>query len=405
MKILIEKIKRKSSLYFSRLWEWKKYLFRNQQAIKKNGIVFISHDFEKAGAQVLLLHIVKNMTKKNVPIVVVSSSIGPLTDEFQAVCPTFILKGSKLVKFINKLKIEYGYDYVITNTVVTGKYVKALSQHNIRIVSLVHEMNQLIAERGLMQECIDISRYSCYIVFPSDYVRKSFEQSIGLALSDERVSIMHQGLYNLDLRDISKEDAFSELINAYGVDIRKKKIVINVATACLRKGFDIFLDMVNQSLSDKDDVQFIWVGNGYEDILREKLQQYNRIEFTNLLLTGYVSDMNILNDIYLVADFLCLTSREEPFGSIVLEAFKAGTPVIAFEGCGGYMDILLTNENGYLVKPYQYKEMLKIVNSTDLNEWNRLSKNCYYEAQKHNFDDYCNSMIALTGWIGEVENE
>ena len=45
------------------------------------------------------------------------------------------------------------------------------------------------------------------------------------------------------------------------------------------------------------------------------------------------------------ADLLLLTSREDAFPTVVLEALSAGTPVIASEGSGGIPDLLRDSES------------------------------------------------------------
>ena len=45
------------------------------------------------------------------------------------------------------------------------------------------------------------------------------------------------------------------------------------------------------------------------------------------------------------ADAFALTSREDPFPSVVLEALSAGTPAVAFDRSGGIPDML--RETGF----------------------------------------------------------
>ena len=55
-----------------------------------------------------------------------------------------------------------------------------------------------------------------------------------------------------------------------------------------------------------------------------------------------------LINLYKSADLVCVPSRNEPFGIVVLEAWAAGKPVVATHN-GGPRDFVSHGEDGYLV--------------------------------------------------------
>jgi glycosyltransferase involved in cell wall biosynthesis len=55
------------------------------------------------------------------------------------------------------------------------------------------------------------------------------------------------------------------------------------------------------------------------------------------VFTGFCSDTD---DAYAAADLYALTSREDPFPTVIMEALDVGVPVVAFEGVGGFEDLL-----------------------------------------------------------------
>lgn len=67
--------------------------------------------------------------------------------------------------------------------------------------------------------------------------------------------------------------------------------------------------------------------------IAEKLGFKERFIFTN----GYVDNPQIY---YAGADIFALTSREDPFPSVVLESLDAETPIVAFRDCGGFENLL-----------------------------------------------------------------
>jgi glycosyltransferase involved in cell wall biosynthesis len=63
---------------------------------------------------------------------------------------------------------------------------------------------------------------------------------------------------------------------------------------------------------------------------------------------------------YAAADVFALTSREDPFPSVVLEALDSGLPVVAFDGSGGSRD-LLAQGGGVLVPHLDTERMAQAV--------------------------------------------
>src|SRR4051794_9606912 len=60
-------------------------------------------------------------------------------------------------------------------------------------------------------------------------------------------------------------------------------------------------------------------------------------------MAGYRDDMGA---IFSAADAFALTSREDPFPTVVLEALSAGLPVAAFDRSGGIPDMLRETGQG-----------------------------------------------------------
>jgi glycosyltransferase involved in cell wall biosynthesis len=63
-------------------------------------------------------------------------------------------------------------------------------------------------------------------------------------------------------------------------------------------------------------------------------------------MAGYRSDVSTF---FSGADAFVLTSREDPFPAVVMEALYASLPVIAFDGSGGMPDVLRDHPLGYVV--------------------------------------------------------
>lgn len=252
---------------------------------------------------------------------------------------------------------------------------------------LIHELPNAIKSLKIEKRATVIAELSDRVVFPSSFVHKKFLQFGAV----ENYLIRPQGLYLTVNHTVDYKRSFKELDKE--LDIGNRKIVINVATGELRKGFDIFLQIANKLRKEKE-ILFIWIGSVNEKIYQEVLKGDKS---DNLVLYGYVDDASHLAKFYDCADVLLLTSREEPFGSIVLEAFHAGTPVIGFENAGGFIDTVISGKTGELV---EYENIDKMVNSLekllkDDKTLREYSRNCVELSENYKFDKYVEKIMEI----------
>ena len=394
--------------YIRRFYYWSKNLkyvipyLRYDKNIPSNGILLITHDFERQGAPVLLLNMAKWFNERGIALTVLSTKYGVMMEDFKRYGTVLIDKKKNLPYIFKILHEQYGYKTAICNTVVTGLYTGHLKKGGYRVVSLIHELGDLIQAGNYEENCNIILNNADYIVFPSSYGYKAFMTFLKKDCNKNKVIIKNQGLFNVDERDLSKKQMRTRISKHFKYDFSGKTIILNVATACYRKGFDLFLDL---AYLFRDDSQycFIWVGDKTAAILTKKKREYSLEKFPNLFLPGYIIDKDLLNDLYGAADLFCLTSREEPFGSVVLESFKAGVPVLAFDGCGGYMDVVKKDITGYLVPKENVNNMEQCIRGIDFKgkEYLDISLNCLDEIKKHDFNSYCEFILRMC----EVETQ
>jgi glycosyltransferase involved in cell wall biosynthesis len=352
-------------------------------------IVLVSHEMSKTGAPLLLLYMVKYLAKNGWDVHVVSKLAGPLISEYAKFCRVYIVRNPK--RFKSRLvALKYrGGQSVVVNSVASGDWVPPLKALGFDVVSLVHEMANVIDILGLESNANSIGKYSDIVVFPSNYVRESF-----LTVADIKCKskILTQGLYLKPESYPDKRISRSNLITSY--HLRDSiPIIINVATGNFRKGFDIFLDMAGR----ESEMEFIWVGD-YDSRVYESFVKANpNADLSNLRLLGYLDSKTRLFELYSGADVLALTSREEPFGSIVLEAFSCGLPVIGFKGAGGFQDVVKTAETGWLATQCNAESMLEAIHLLvdDRALYGSISKKAKSVSKNFDFDQYVESILAF----------
>jgi glycosyltransferase involved in cell wall biosynthesis len=263
--------------------------------------------------------------------------------EYQSVAPLTVLKQSGALAEGLRIFRDRGFSAAIANTVASGQAVRMLRDIGIRAVSLVHELPRILREKGLEDIArTAIGRADC-VVFASDFVRDRLVEAFQLDRADERFLIRPQGSYK-QIAEAPEEAAILRKELGLGAN---DKMVLGVGYADLRKGFDLFLQLFNLLRQDLPNVHFCWAGD-IDPMLREWVgPEIKRAEKTGRFhLIGFRSDMQAL---YSASSVYALTSREDPFPTVALEALSVGVPVVAFAESGGIPDFLIKEKVGEVV--------------------------------------------------------
>ena len=309
----------------------------SQQADGFMKLIVFGHDANANGAQLILLHLVEVLKRRfGMSIHIVLMGGGALMPAFEALGPCTVIATddrAQLRSLVRRLK-ERGFTRALTNTAVCGWAVPTLKTEGLGVVSLVHELATLIAEFGLADAARHIARYADVVVFPARFVAQSFVRTAGeisgIAL------IRPQGLYHTAVLERTRADSTVRDELGIGPDA---KVVLNAAYADPRKGFDIFLAVARRIHTLRPDVHFVWVGDATAQIRRWHLPDARTGTFADVFhFTGRFVDN--APDYFLAADLLFLSSREDPYPSVVLEALAAGLPVVARAGTTGSEELI-----------------------------------------------------------------
>jgi glycosyltransferase involved in cell wall biosynthesis len=168
---------------------------------------------------------------------------------------------------------------------------------------------------------------------------------------------------------------------------RTSHIVLFCGRMVHQKGPDMLVEAVPQIVNDFKDIVFIFAGVG--NLRVRCIERAKELRVTGKCrFLGYVSEPE-KKDLLNACDMVCVPSRNEPFGLIVLEAWDAGKPVVATEvvsiiknfedGLLAYMqpESLAWCINHLLDNPAEMKKMAKAGNErieTEFN-WNTIAKN------------------------------
>lgn len=320
-------------------------------AVNARPIVLAVHDGLRHGAQMLALNLARILRQRfGYAVHVVIFGDGPLLSAFRQVATVHELfdadqRGTKAQALARNLA-DAGAKTAICNTTVTGYFAETLSKAGLKVVSLIHELPQIIRDYKLEGHAEAIARSASHVVFAAPTVAEGFAEFA--PIDPDRKVIRPQGAYkrNRHRARLMEPDLVSDLRRKLNLPLTPR-IVVGVGYADSRKGFDLFLDLAEQ-LGDPDSLVFLWLGHFRDDFVRQYSTKISRLTSQGTLFTPGTTDMT--DDYYAASDVFVLTSREDPYPSTVLEALDVGLPVAAFAGTNG-TEPLIEEFGGRLYTP------------------------------------------------------
>lgn len=322
-------------------------------------ILFISHDANRAGAQILLLRFLKQL--KNLPgyqFKVLLRHGGSLLRDFEKVAPVYhwyhretgnrqkvarlLTRKSFQEQILSEIKNE-GYNLIVSNTITNGELLHQLrTLVKCPIVTYAHEMPMGIAMYTDPSSFNQTLRYTDYYWACSEAQRLIYIERFGIDPSRIAVlpSLLPDGAWQLQ----PSEEAVAQIRKL--LELPQDALLVGaVGTFDWRKGIDVFVQLARQS---QPDVHFVWVG-GHEHQVEYHMisEDLRRLGLSDRVHLVPHSDRPF--DFISAFDVFVLTSREEPYPLVVLEAALLARPIVCFAQSGGAPDFVETDA-GFVVE-------------------------------------------------------
>ena len=93
--------------------------------------------------------------------------------------------------------------------------------------------------------------------------------------------------------------------------------------------------------------------------------------------------------------YLIVPSKQESFGTSIVEAFSYGCPVIASSEAPGPASLIQSGVNGFLLESFDSHQVLKLITGTSLIKRNRLSKGAFKSHKKYSIDKYISHIVSV----------
>ena len=334
-------------------------------------LLIIGHDAAAAGSQLVLLEFLRELQKRSqYRAHLVLQANGALTEEYKRVADTIILEGEptsgsvaqrQLQQAIRSLR-EAGLRHALCNTVVTSYAAEVCHKEGLSVISLIHEQPESIDTLFGGSPTIDrINQSAEHIVSVSQYSRTALEQQYGPILPQH--SVIHPPARKFATDEHDYESARNQILPDV-IDQKRLQIVLGCGTLYPRKGPDLFIQLAQSVVRTQSQsaFRFIWVGGAlsHDGVLQHQQAATDAGVGDLVHFVGVQEDMAIFFE---AADIFALTSREDPFPLVNMEAMSFGLPVIAFEGAGGAPE-LIGKDAGIVVPYLDIEAMAKAI--TDL---------------------------------------
>lgn len=317
-------------------------------------ILFISHDANRAGAQILLLRFIKKLAQdSDFQITILLKHGGPLVSEFEATAPTYywhspaapsgrllgrlLRQRESTVNLVTQFLGE-NFDLVVSNTVTNGDLLEDLRALACPVVTYAHELEIGISMYTSPEAFARTLRHSDFYLACSRVQRQRYIDNYGIA--PDRIDY----LPSLLPEEMGQADALPEPSAELRTELNlpvDALLVGCMGTLDWRKGLDVFIQLarlVPQTI-DGLPVRFVWVGGNHQHVEYKIIVEDARRLGLQERLIFIENQPNPLA--YMVCfDVFALPSREEPYPLVVLEAALLGKPTVCFDQAGGAREVV-----------------------------------------------------------------
>ena len=372
-------------------------------------ILFISHDANRAGAQLFLLNIMRYFQKK-IEMHLLLLDGGVLESDFKEVCnvlkyPQTSISNEDTIsdKILRKLKLKNpknqfdivketlknqlsseGFDVIYVNTIASAWVLpEILAYLHVPVVTHIHELEfslQLYSTPTLRKFLFN---HTTQLIACSEAVAKNIIDKHDFPSS--KIEIIHSFVNNEEVIKRSQNTDKQAIRKKYHIP-EKAFLVGGCGNAEWRKGVDIFASLA-KSIRDmsSNNFYFAWVG------VKKEGEYYEQVMYD-------IEKMGIKKDIVFIEstpeaielincfDIFTVVSREDPFPLVMLEAALSQRTILGFEGTGGCSEFIETDAG--ILFPYLNTHLMaqKIITISQ-NPVNEFGENAKEKVlQKYSFD-------------------
>lgn len=297
-------------------------------------ILFISHDYTRTGAPIVLLRLIKQLKRSyneqiNVAVgFIYSRGDIKIRDSFEEIVDEIVNLEQKANRFFKNNK---DYDAILFNTIVSGEIIEKTVERvsSKKVFTWIHEMDFTINQYG-WKLAENIAKYSDVVLCVNSFIQKTFIQ-LGANCQ------LFFGTVDLDQ---SIEPA--KKINKYNLELAI------CGLPSWRKGLFDIPEVIKNTYDIVSSLKWYGAGKDHINMTQIKYQ---------LRLMGHINTFRPMGmvdnfvDKLQSTDIFLMISHEDPFPLVCLEAASVGVPTICWNKGTGIVDFV--NDDAGWILPYR----------------------------------------------------
>ncbi|QHV99830.1 glycosyltransferase [Spirosoma endbachense] len=339
-------------------------------------LLLIGHDANRAGAQLVLLNLMRLLKVEGFQMHLLLGEGGPLLDEYRSICtvtiwpaPDRYVMGAVADKILGKLGLWDRFyqqqmqdrqqairaslgldsiDLVLVNTVTSSRWFGQLGiPDKTPVVTFVHELDMSVRMYTQPDELAYLLRRTNHLLAVSRATARYYEEQHGF--DPARITLFTLIDTPALERNVQHARQQPTIYKTLGLP-DNALIVGGCGNAEWRKGNDLFVTLARQVIGrvPEASIHFVWVGvppGSLRDDLLLDIRKAGMEQRVHLIpptpdVLRYMSHF----------DVFALCSREDPYPLVVFEAGLSEVPVVCFDGAGGSPELVETD--GGFVVPY-----------------------------------------------------
>lgn len=324
----------------------------------------MSHDATRTGAPIALLHFLRWFRKNgNRPFSILLGGGGELVADFEELADTWSIDRSRWrpealrtrlltaagfgawarraeAKDARKFAARCSPGLVYANSTASARVVELLAPQ-VPVLTHVHELGFMFRASSAPSVARLLTKTSQFIAC-SNAVTENLTRAHGVA--PKQIETVHE---SIPVDEVLARRSRAQVLQELHAPV-DASLVIGSGTADWRKGPDLFVQLARIVSQQRPNVYFAWVGGGSPAELAQIEHDIRLAGLGNKIrLTGAVTTPA---DYFAAADIFTLTSRDDPYPLVCLEAAALAKPIICFAGAGGIPEFV-EDDCGFVV-PY-----------------------------------------------------
>jgi glycosyltransferase involved in cell wall biosynthesis len=322
-------------------------------------VLFISHDAGRTGAPILLLHLLRWLKQHGrLDFEVLLREGGELESQFHEVATVHTLgpwqRGVRhaLARhrrrlLLNRLARTPGPVY--SNTIVNADVIEPLTRAGHPLIVHVHELDWMIHRFGLDKFEL-LKHHAAHFIACAEAVKRNLVVNHGIAPS--KIDVVHEFIDTAAVAPAAEGlDGKRRIKHALGIP-EHALIVGSAGTTDWRKAPDLFLQMAGyvSRHAGLPPVHFVWVGGANPGSIERSELEHDVVRLGLADRVHFLGARSDAIDCFRAFDVFAMTSREDPYPLVCLEAAAVGVPIVCFQDAGGTPELL--EAGGGLTFPY-----------------------------------------------------